>query len=128
MKSRGYGLPGRTAFSIYRFDKRDKILGSILLGLFLLFAYGCTQGAAFAQYNPRILLAGFVIQQREAPVECPQVLSWLTYGSFGLFCFLPLILDILEERAMERSRKQAGQEAVLTYRKIYEEMEKEQGA
>ena len=26
MKSRGYGLPGRTAFSIYRFDKRDKAL------------------------------------------------------------------------------------------------------
>ena len=24
MKSRGYGLPGRTAFSIYRFDDRDK--------------------------------------------------------------------------------------------------------
>ena len=24
MKSRGYGLPGRTAFSIYRFDSRDK--------------------------------------------------------------------------------------------------------
>ena len=24
MKSRGYGLPGRTAFSIYRFDRRDK--------------------------------------------------------------------------------------------------------
>lgn len=24
MKSRGYGLPGRTAFSIYRFDERDK--------------------------------------------------------------------------------------------------------
>ena len=24
MRSRGYGLPGRTAFSIYRFDDRDK--------------------------------------------------------------------------------------------------------
>ena len=24
MKSRGYGLPGRTAFSIYRFDDRDR--------------------------------------------------------------------------------------------------------
>ena len=25
MKSRGYGLPGRTAFSIYRFDRRDRL-------------------------------------------------------------------------------------------------------
>ncbi len=24
MKDRGYVLPGRTAFSIYRFDRRDK--------------------------------------------------------------------------------------------------------
>ena len=30
MKSRGYGLKGRTAFSIYRFNRRDKILGGML--------------------------------------------------------------------------------------------------
>ena len=35
MKSRGYGLPGRTAFSIYRFDSRDK-----LALLWLLFCGG----------------------------------------------------------------------------------------
>ena len=35
MKSRGYGLPGRTAFSIYRFDRRDK-----LALLWLLFCGG----------------------------------------------------------------------------------------
>ena len=37
MKSRGYGLPGRTAFSIYRFDDRDKMaLGWLLYcGFFL---------------------------------------------------------------------------------------------
>ncbi len=26
MKSRGYGLPGRTAFSLYRFSRRDRLL------------------------------------------------------------------------------------------------------
>ncbi len=31
MKSRGYGLPGRTAFSIYRFDRRDKAALTYLL-------------------------------------------------------------------------------------------------
>ena len=37
MKSRGYGLPGRTAFSIYRFDSRDQSALSWLLycGFFL---------------------------------------------------------------------------------------------
>lgn len=125
MKSRGYGLHGRTAFSIYRFDNRDKAMGAILLGLFAVFSYGCMKGAAFAQYNPRILLAGFVIQQREAPVECPVYLGWLTFLCFALFCFLPLVLDLLEEGAMEQSRRHAGEEAVITYRRIYEEMEQE---
>ena len=41
MQSRGYGLRGRTAFSIYRFTKRDKILGVIMTGLFALIVTGC---------------------------------------------------------------------------------------
>ena len=38
MKSRGYGLPGRTAFSIYRFDDRDKaaLAWLIFCGAYLL--------------------------------------------------------------------------------------------
>ena len=125
MKSRGYGLHGRTAFSIYRFDKRDKAIGTVLLVLFLIFFYGCIQGAGFARYNPRILLAGFIIQQREAPVTCPPFLSWITYLCFGVFCFTPLGLDMVEEIAMRQSRKHIGRDPVLTYRKIYEEMETE---
>ncbi|HAE91442.1 MAG TPA: cobalt transporter, partial [Tissierella sp.] len=38
MKSRGYGLPGRTAFSIYKFEKRDKLafISISLLGSYIL--------------------------------------------------------------------------------------------
>lgn len=39
MKSRGYGLPGRTAFSIYRFQERDKI--ALLWMLFCGCYIGC---------------------------------------------------------------------------------------
>lgn len=123
MKSRGYGLPGRTAFSIYRFTKRDKLLGAFMLSLFVLCAYGCARGAAFAQYNPMILLAGFIIGQRRAPVDCPIPLSILTFAAFGAFCFTPLVLGILEDRAMEMSRRHVGESAELTYRRIYEELE-----
>ena len=31
MKSRGYGLPGRTSFSIYQFDRRDKVAMTALM-------------------------------------------------------------------------------------------------
>ena len=34
MRSRGYGLRGRTAFSVYRFTKRDCCLGTLMAGLF----------------------------------------------------------------------------------------------
>lgn len=59
MKDRGYGLPGRTAFSIYRFDRRDKWAllflllcgGGMLAGMFagkLKFVYmPVLSGAAF---------------------------------------------------------------------------------
>ena len=59
MKDRGYGLPGRTAFSIYRFDRRDKWAllflllcgGGVLAGVFagkLKFVYmPVLSGAAF---------------------------------------------------------------------------------
>ena len=52
MKSRGYGLPGRTAFSIYRFDDRDK---TVLIWLcfcgFYIFA-GWIAGGLSWQYYP----------------------------------------------------------------------------
>ena len=52
MKSRGYGLPGRTAFSIYRFDKRDKALLVWLLALGGYILVGWLTGAMAWQYAP----------------------------------------------------------------------------
>jgi energy-coupling factor transport system permease protein len=49
MKSRGYGLPGRTAFSIYRFDRRDRaaLIWLLLCGAYIIagaLLKGCTGG------------------------------------------------------------------------------------
>ena len=125
MRSRGYGLHGRTAFSIYRFTKRDKIIGAIMAGLFAVITVGCARGAVFAQYNPRILLAGFTIQGKTAPVTCSVALAAVTYLAFGVFCFIPVILDVAEARSLERSRRHIGQDIGVTYRRIYEEIEQE---
>ncbi len=125
MKSRGYGLRGRTAFSIYRFNRRDRIFGGLLIVLFAVSGYGCYHGAAFSQYNPRILLAGFTIFGRTPGKSCDPVLAVLTFVSFGLFCFLPLILDLKEEAAMKKSRSQIHSDMSVTYRQIYEELAKE---
>ena len=127
MKSRGYGLHGRTAFSIYRFDKRDKVLGAVMLALFAIFTYGCKNGAVFAQYDPRILLAGFTVQGQAAPTVCSPGVAIASYLAFAGFCFAPLLLGAVEGAAVKKSRARAGQGAETTYRQIYERMEQEGG-
>jgi energy-coupling factor transport system permease protein len=54
MKSRGYGLPGRTAFSIYRFDNRDKaaLLWLLFCGVYII--SGWVVGGVYFRYYPTI--------------------------------------------------------------------------
>lgn len=127
MKGRGYGLPGRTAYSIYRFDKRDKRLGALMLALTALIIYGCAKGAAFVQYNPRILIAGFTIFGYGAPIQCSAALSAAVYLAFTLFSFLPLLLSVAERAAMKKAQASVGRGMDKTYRKIYEDLEREGG-
>lgn len=125
MRSRGYGLHGRTAFSIYRLTRRDCFLGILMIGLFAVFTAGCTNGAAYAVYDPRIVMAGFSFQGYTAPVKISPLLAMLTYLSFGLFCFLPVFLELYESWQLYESRRQIGTEPEMTYRQIYEELEQE---
>ena len=96
-----------------------------MAGLFAVFTAGCASGAAYAVYDPRIVLAGFTVQGSTAPVSVTPWLAGATYLCFGIFCFLPLFLDLSEEYAMKRSRSHVQGEMTVTYRQIYEEMEGE---
>ena len=86
MKSRGYGLPGRTAFSIYRFDTRDwnLLLWLGFCGLYLL-AGGVAHGFDF-RYFPSIRGADLT------PVSCTFYLVYLA------LCITPVAINIREER------------------------------
>lgn len=90
MRSRGHSLRGRTAFSIYRFDVRDRTLVIIM---FLCIAIVMT-GVLFDQtrilYNPRIVM------NRVTP------LSHLFYGAYIVFCLLPPLLQTVGERRFKR--------------------------
>lgn len=84
MKSRGYGLPNRSAFSVFVFDSRDKrtlcFIG--VLVIFLLFA--AFFGAMHATYFPSMQLAK---------------LSGLTVSAvlaYSLLCFLPIVTALWE--------------------------------
>jgi energy-coupling factor transport system permease protein len=89
MRSRGYGLPGRTAFSIYRFDSRDKramvflilcgsyiLLGSILGGLYFRY-FPTMKGVRFNAYSASLFLC------------------------YMALCILPVIINLREDRKWE---------------------------
>ena len=86
MKSRGYGLKGRTAFSIYRFDERDAytLIWLIFCGLFLL--AGTLLEAFGFRFFPNIRYA--VPDGRTIPFYC-------VYFAMGI---TPFVLNIKEER------------------------------
>ena len=57
MKSRGYGLKGRTSFSIFRFDDRDKLVFVLMLALILFILIGASLGVISMRYYPSIQAA-----------------------------------------------------------------------
>ena len=54
MKSRGYGLKGRTSFSIFQFDARDKVVFLIMIAFIGVLFVGACFGQNNIQYFPSI--------------------------------------------------------------------------
>lgn len=86
MKSRGYGLFGRTAFSIFIFEKRDGIALALLTLLCVGTVASHVLGLMGWTYYPS--MTGDLL----GPV---QILAYLCYGGM---CNLPLIIDLMEDR------------------------------
>lgn len=85
MKSRGYGLKGRTSFSNYRFDSRDKAVFSVMGLLVLTVLAGAVTGENSLRYFPSL---------SARPVSAWSVLVYLSYASLLI---LPVVFDSLEE-------------------------------
>ena len=86
MKSRGYGLKGRTAFSIYRFDDRDK-MALLYLGFCGFYLLSGSMVSAFGfRYFPSIRYIGL------NPVTLSFQFVYL------ILCLMPVVLNWAEER------------------------------
>lgn len=85
MKARGYGLPGRTSFSLYRFDRRDGIALAIMAGFIAVVAAGAWQGHNTIRFFPSLRM-----------VELEPA-SLVVYAAYALLCFLPVIIQLGEE-------------------------------
>ena len=92
MHSRGGSLRGRRAFSIYRFDNRDR---AFVVGLFFcmtLTMMAVLLGQTDMVYDPKILWRAV------EPVFCM---------GYAILCLMPLGLELWTEFCFERARKQS---------------------
>lgn len=83
LESRGYGLPHRTSFSLFRFEKRDGILLLIVVICDTAIIWGYMGGILEFDYFPMI-----------SEIQFHAVLT----AVYGILCSMPLALDIAEER------------------------------
>lgn len=85
MRARGYGLRGRTNFSIYYFDGRDKRALGFMSIVFAVVVRGIMTKNIYAYYFP-------MLQINE--------LTWRSltvYICYGILCMFPVIVNILED-------------------------------
>lgn len=94
MKSRGYGLRGRTAFSIYRFELRDGVLLAVTAVLSAYVLVGKSLGYINWAYYPMMTGSGISIY------------SVSILAAYGLLCLLPLIINIKEDCKWKRLKSE----------------------
>ena len=90
MRSRGYGMAGRTQFSHFRFDRRD----ALVLGILLALAGVVLAGAALGENTVRFFPA--------LRVKAVSPLSIAVYAAYILLLNLPVVLDIQEDIRWKR--------------------------
>lgn len=92
MKARGYGIPGRTAFSIFTFDKRDQkaLICILFFGIYTLVGY--LLGAMKFSFFPSVESGNG---------------SWFHMSVFMAYfclCICPIIIEVWEVRKWNVSR------------------------
>ena len=96
MRSRGSTLRGRTAFSIYRFDNRDRAFVVALFALMTALGMGVLLRQSYVRFAPAL---------RIVPAT---PLSYAFYLAYAALCLLPLLLDEFTEYRFRCARRRAG--------------------
>lgn len=105
MKARGYGLKGRSAFAIYRLDRRDYLLLSWLGVTSAVFCWSWWSGALYTSYNPQVIISGW-------PLTLNSLLGIL---AFILLADLPLLLGLYEDYQWRRLTRHATDQVTVPY-------------
>jgi len=92
MKSRGYGIPGRTAFSIFSFDKRDKKALACILLLGIYTHGGSLMGSTYFRFFPSIKAADAT------------AFDISVFAAYLILCLCPIIIELREEKKWKALR------------------------
>ena len=83
MRSRGAALKGRTAYSLYRFDHRDRTLVIAIFTLITLCMMAFLLGQTLMRFDPMLHFS---------PIT---TVSVIFYAAWTALCLLPLGVDLL---------------------------------
>jgi len=84
MRSRGYGLTGRTSFALYRFGRRDATMLAVMAAMAAIVVICAAMGAARTEYIPVCKL----------PVMTAY--SHIGLGAYAMLLALPTVLHLVE--------------------------------
>ncbi|MBQ7549211.1 MAG: energy-coupling factor transporter transmembrane protein EcfT [Clostridia bacterium] len=101
MRSRGYGLRGRTGYSRYRMTGFDAAALIFIAAADIMIALGVS--ALGCLYNPRIIInpdvssgTVYLISGVNATVNPLSALGAAAAAAYAVLCFMPLIMDLKE--------------------------------
>ncbi|MBE7029181.1 MAG: energy-coupling factor transporter transmembrane protein EcfT [Ruminococcaceae bacterium] len=92
MKGRGYGIPGRTAFSVFSFDKRDRKALIFILFLGIYAFVGNLMGGMYFRFFPSMKMADI------------SVFNISVFLAYLLLCICPIIIELWEVRKWKALR------------------------
>ena len=92
MRSRGSSLRGRKAFSIYRFDNRDRAYVVCVFACLTVILMAVMLKQTDILYDPRIIMT---------PITS---MSYLFYIGYAVFCLMPLALELWTEYQFRKAR------------------------
>ena len=93
MQSRGSLLRGRKAFSIYRFDNRDRAYVIAMFSGLTITAMGAMLNQTDIIYDPKIIIT---------PITS---MSFLFFAGYAVLCLMPLGLELYTEYSFRKSKK-----------------------
>lgn len=92
MEARGYGLPGRTSFHLYKLSPTDKKLLGVIGVMGIIAAAGCAMGKTSIYYYPEVAL------------EQWDIITAVTFTAYIAMLAVPLVIDIFGEIKWQQYR------------------------